>query len=330
MEADSRYPTGIVIDKSSLVDDCGIRYRDFRRSLTPRLGIVWRDLLGGYAVLIATVLGLCWLDGRFPRSFFVIVALGSPLIGYGVAFVNLFLHEAAHYNIARRREWNDRLSNLWVGMLIGQEIKAYRIVHFEHHRKLGQVDDTERNYFDSLGIAFVLESLTGLKAIRGFWLYRQTRAQKIVTSQKSGSEFLSKSRLQLILAIALHFSILCLLMAVGHWPVSLAWALGVLSWYPFWVSVRQCLEHRSQEAERGVDYRKVAHGPYNRLFGDGPLASTLGGAGFNRHLLHHLDPQVPYPRLAELENYLMDTEAAAELDRHRTTYADALRRLWSH
>ena len=74
---------------------------------------------------------------------------------------------------------------------------------------------------------------------------------------------------------------------------------------PFFVSLRQTLEHRDEDAHPGSDYTRVDHGgDANRLFGDGPVANTLGSAGFNRHALHHWEPQVSLHRLRELERYL--------------------------
>ena len=65
----------------------------------------------------------------------------------------------------------------------------------------------------------------------------------------------------------------------------------------------------------------------NRLFGDGPLASTVGSAGFNRHAIHHWEPQLSYTRLADLEAYLLRTDAAPLVRERQTSYADTFLRL---
>jgi fatty acid desaturase len=109
---------------------------------------------------------------------------------------------------------------------------------------------------------------------------------------------------------------------------ALAWIGGVLFVFPFFVSLRQVLEHRAEDADPGVDYTQVNHGPVNRLFGDGPVATTLGGAGFNRHALHHWEPTVSYTRLSEIEDFLMRTDAAALVRSRRTTYSAIFLRLF--
>ena len=92
-------------------------------------------------------------------------------------------------------------------------------------------------------------------------------------------------------------------------------------------SLRTILEHRSEEAEADVDYHHVDHGPTNRLFGTGPIANTVGSAGFNRHAIHHWEPQLSYTRLADLEAYLLRTELAPLVRERQTSYAQTFLRL---
>ena len=107
---------------------------------------------------------------------------------------------------------------------------------------------------------------------------------------------------------------------LAQWVLIGAWVIGVIAWFPFFGVLRQILEHRDEYANPETDYTTAVHGAIHRLFGDGLLASTLGGAGFNRHLLHHWDPQVSYTRLRDLERFLMDTEGAAYLQAQKTSY----------
>lgn len=100
--------------------------------------------------------------------------------------------------------------------------------------------------------------------------------------------------------------------------------------FPFFIGLRQLLEHRDEFAKGDVDYHRTPHGAVNRMFGSGPLASTFGGAGFNRHILHHWEPQLSYTRLKELEAYLMDTDFADILRSRRTTYVSIFVRLFNH
>src|SRR5205085_2950295 len=110
----------------------------------------------GAGVVVTAAVAPAWLR----------VAVGALLLGFGQAFIQLFFHEAAHYNLAPGRERNDRLANLFVGAIHGLEIGAYRLVHFEHHRRLGTAMDSERSYFDPLNMRFLAEALLGVKGLR--------------------------------------------------------------------------------------------------------------------------------------------------------------------
>jgi len=69
-----------------------------------------------------------------------------------------------------------------------------------------------------------------------------------------------------------------------------------------------------------VDYFAVAHGVVNRLFRGWSRREHLRAAEFNRHLLHHWEPQVAYSRLEDLERFLLQTSVSEKLRARQTTY----------
>ncbi|NNL65151.1 MAG: fatty acid desaturase, partial [Myxococcales bacterium] len=171
-----------------------------------------------------------------------------------------------------------------------------------------------------LSAGFVLRSLLGVRLVQtGLRRFRHGAAEAGGPAPELG--FVAAAAL-------LHGGVVLGAIATGRWPLGLAWAAGVLVVLPFLSSVRQTLEHRSESARSDVDYATVDHGETNRLFGDGWLPALVGGAGFNRHLLHHWDPQLSYTRLPELEASLRDTELAERLAAGRTTYAETFSRLF--
>jgi len=306
------------LKRSALYDEAGVSFREFRKTLTPRYTVVWSHLALGYLGLGGVALGIVLtVDLVAP---WVRILGGAVGVGFCLAYIQLFFHEAAHYNVAPGRERNDRLANLWIGAIHGLEIRAYRIVHFEHHRRLGTTMDTERSYFDPLNMRFFAEALVGVKAWKVL-----ARRERVTATNDAQSRSPDAWRQRLYAAI-IHMGIVGGATAMGQYALALAWMLGTLSILPLLVSLRQLLEHRSESAEPTVDYSAQDHGAVNRLFGDGPLASTFGGAGFNRHLLHHWEPQISYTRLRELEAYLRRTGAADELQARQSTYLQAF---WS-
>lgn len=301
------------LKRHALVDDGGRAFREFRAGLTPRFGVVWSHLALGYAALALTVVALVFTAGWAPA--WLRVAAGATLVGFWLAFIHLFIHEAAHYNFAPGRERNDRLANVFIGAILGLEVRAYRLLHFEHHRRLGTTMDTERAYFDPLNARFVAEALLGVKALRVL-----RGRDRLASPARARAE--SPVLRQRIAAAIIHLAIVGAAAWAGEYGLAIAWALGVLSVLPFFASLRQLLEHRSERSEAGADYSTQDHGAVNRLFGDGPLASTLGGAGFNRHLLHHWEPQISYTRLREVEQFLLRTSVADAVRQRQSTYAE--------
>jgi fatty acid desaturase len=300
------------IDRNDLIDSRGRPFKEFKRQLRPRFAIVWRDIALGYLALLVIGMAMVLVDGAFPRVRPLTIAIGALGLGYFIAYLHLFLHEAAHYNIAPDRAWNDRLANLFIGVMAGEDVRAYRPIHFDHHRHLGTPQDTERSYFEALSLRFIVESMTGIRILR-----------VIARRQKQKGQI----TLPVLAGAAAHVAIVVLLILAHQWPVAVAWVLGMGLVHPFLVSVRQLVEHRSFEASSRVDYAQVPHGAVTRTFGGGPVASTLGGAGFNRHFLHHWEPQISYTRFAELEAYVLDSAAAANFRQHSSTYVRTVTRL---
>ena len=305
------------LKRNALVDDGGVSFREFRRGLTPRFGVVWSHVALGYLSLL--IVGVAVVSSAPVVPAWLRVAGGALLFGFGQAFIQLFLHEAAHYNFVPGRERNDRLANVFIGAIHGLEIGAYRLVHFEHHRRLGTMMDSERSYFDPLNVRFFVEALLGVKGLRVLSRRGDIVARSTDPAAPAGK---GPARQQKIAAAVIHLSVVGVAVATRQYALALAWTIGTLSVMPLFVSLRQLLEHRSEEADAHVDYASTDHGAVNRLFGDGPIASTLGGAGFNRHLLHHWEPQISYTRLREVERYLLRTDAADNLRQRKSTYLE--------
>jgi fatty acid desaturase len=312
--------------KATLVDDEGISYRAFRRTLTPRWGLIALHIVCGYVGLIALLAAVVLWAEVAPQGIALTILAGIG-VGFTLEYLSNFFHEAAHYNLMPRRRWNDRAANILIAWMFGTSIQPYRQVHWGHHRYLGTTMDTETSYFDPLGVRYLLAGLTGLKAVRTLRRWREVdrRVQRRGQAQGRGLG----SRLWWIgVAVGTDLGVAAVLWLALDAPLAAAaWLWGVLFVFPCFGSLRQLLEHRADDAHPDIDYTQVDHGAVNRLFGDGPLASTFGSAGFNRHALHHWEPQLSYTRLAELEEYLLRTPLAPVIRERQTTYAETVLRL---
>jgi fatty acid desaturase len=312
--------------KSTLVDSDGVPYREFRRGLTPRWWRVALDLTLAYAVLIATVAVLVVWDPGMPIAIAATIG-GALVIGYTVHFINCFFHEASHYNVIPGRRRNDLVVNALMGWLFASSVALYRPIHFQHHRALGSTMDPENTYFDPLRVRFLAEALLGVKLLRSMRENREAEAALEDSGRRSGAAAEGSRLLWTGIAGAVNLAIVAGLIALGSLPAAIAWVGGMLMVFPFMASLRTVLEHRAEDADPRVDYSKVDQGPVNRLFGSGPLASTMGSAGFNRHAIHHWEPQVSYTRLKDIEAYLLRTDVAPLIRERQTTYTGTFLRL---
>jgi fatty acid desaturase len=305
--------------RDQIINSRGVSYTEFKKTLTPKYAMAWRDICLGYLALILTGYGAVCMDRYYPSSWMPLtIIICAMLFGYIHQYIQLFLHEAAHYNLAKDRKKNDKLANIFIGSIVGQDIKMYRPIHLMHHRHLGTTEDTEHSYFDALTLKFIIESLTGIRVIKVL-----THREKTLQARPTpGGDEPKKSTfgMQFILGALINGTIVVGAALLGWWSLAISWSIGFLIVFPFFGSVRQLLEHRSEAAQNSVDYSKTAHGQTNRMFGTGIIASTLGAAGFNRHLLHHWEMQLSYTILRDVEEFLMDTQAAPILEKSRTGY----------
>jgi fatty acid desaturase len=300
---------------AELTDSSGLRFRDLRKALTPRYGRLWVQI--GLGHLALCLLLIAAVQAQSLPAQIAAAILGAMAVGYAMAYVQLFFHEAAHFLLAPTRGLNDALANAFIGVWIGQDIKRYRRIHFAHHRDLGTAEDTERTYFDALTLRFMLESLLGIRTLKVLALRRRVLATAAAENAQQDPQ--PGSRWPLIVGLALHGCIVLGLVAYGRWGAAVAWVAGIGTVYPFLAALRQLLEHREVAGPAGPTPYAATH----RLLGTGLFAATFGSAGFNRHLLHHMEPQISCTRLGELESYLMRTSRASWIDEHRMSYGDA-------
>ena len=302
-------------DLRGLSSSDGRSWSDFRRTLDAHYSWIWLDIAGRYACMFGLLVISCGVTSIWGNSVGLILApVFAVGIGFWFATLVLFMHEAAHYNLAADKGRNDRLANGLVCLLIGDDIRHYRALHWKHHLKLGEVDDSEVSYHYAPDWRFALQTIVGVHAWRVFWNHR---ARGLGPDAREDH---SRDRFALARGIGFHAAILLLLIWSGFWASAVAWVLGVGVVFPYLSALRQQLEHRSLEAGARDDFSRTRHGAINRMFARTTGARAFGSAGFWRHLLHHWDPTVSYTRYDDLENFLMDTRLAAEIDKSRTSY----------
>jgi fatty acid desaturase len=303
---------GIAFNEVS--DSKGTIYSSYRKTLKANFTIVWRDITIGYFLLVATVVFYFILEKSFGISWLTIISLPfvAFIAAFWLAFIQLFVHEAAHYNIHPNKKTNDLLANIFLCVILGVNIKSYRLTHSKHHVKLGQTEDTEHSYFNKLTPLFVLKMLTGIHVLD---VLKSRNKLNNAQTEKS----LSQSKSALLLGALLNFSFLLVLVIFGYFLTAALWIATVIVFYPFFATIRQLLEHRGEEYNSDINFKEINHGKNSRLFKSNLFSYFMGGAGFDRHLLHHWDPEISYTRLKDVERFLSDTEKCGPIVKEAQT-----------
>ena len=300
----------------SVVDNNNINYKEFRKQLTPKYWKVWIDILIGYILLITTFVIFITIEIRVNNLLLLVIlgVLFGFIAAFWLAYIQLFIHEAAHYNIHSNKKTNDLLANIFIGAIVGVNIKPYRKTHWKHHVSLGQTDDTEHSYFEALSLTYIFKMLTGLHVMAVL----KTR-HKIENAQTK--ETIRQQKQALVIGLLINLIILSCLVFTGYYATAIVWVITVVIFYPFFATLRQLLEHRDENHKSTTNFFEVNHGKVNRLFKNSIFSHFFGGAGFNRHLIHHWDPQISYTRLKEVEQFLESTETCSRyIKSSKTTY----------
>jgi fatty acid desaturase len=253
-------------------------------------------------VLIA-VLPLGVHDGLLVATFAVLMN----------GMLNL-MHAAAHHHV-----FLDRGANMWLGKsvlgpMFFANFDSYRRRHWEHHKHLGDPEDTKDAYLvDIRGprlFVYLVRCLTGVEALRKFtsqfqgtvaanddqadgpWLLRLAIFQSGVIAVLFMAAFLARRNLSE-----------AVWMAAGTYVFG--YVYGVMSITIFVATLRAIAEHQR------TSFDIVAAGRASlRNFRCSWLSRLVFGSyGFGEHLTHHEYPAIPYYRLPAATSELAAIDA---------------------
>jgi fatty acid desaturase len=231
-------------------DTSGGMLVDFLKTLQPDYSVVYRDIAFGYAALIVSVAAAV-LAERAGAPFWLVTPLAALSIGYWIAYLMLFLHEGAHWNLAADPRVSDRICNGLVSWWAGLEVSKYRPIHFQHHRALGTTEDSEFSYFFPLNLVFITKGLLGIRAVEVL-LARERMTKSQDKKAEAGVGSVPPERKHAVIGALFHLTCIGALALSGNWASAAAWAMGVGAVFPFFGALRQLLEHRAEDARANV------------------------------------------------------------------------------
>ena len=310
------------ISKLEAIRSDGLNYIDFRKTLQPKYYIVWRDITLGYIVIFFFMALSFLLESSLGNSFWMAIPVFGFVIGYFIAYLQLFCHEAIHCNIFPEKKKNDILANVFLFSIFGRDVKSCRRKHWRHHHFFGTTKDPENDYFYPLSTKLVLHYLSGIHFFQDILIGRLKQLFGVNSNERTGTNYF-----MLFAGVLINLMVILLCLKFSHWQTGLVWLLSMVVFYPLISSVRQILEHRDKWADSKIDYSTIDHGKVARTFGKGFFSNTFGGAGFNRKLLHHWDPEISYTNFDEMEEFLSDCHKCwARIYSSKTNYFDTY--LW--
>lgn len=310
------------LDFITVKNEAGVSYAEFRKKLKADFLLTWRQIVAGIIFLVLLFISPFLLPPRHSAWIWAGIIPISVLAGFTIAYLQLFVHEASHYHLLPNRKLNDRIANLLLCSWVGIDIEVYRKIHWKHHLGLSTPMDSENSYFQPLTPRFLFESFTGIHLFR--ILRGRNQAQLLTKAQQR------RSWRMLVVGLILNLIILFVFVFNNQWPLAVAWILSMLIFFPFFAGIRQLLEHRDESAGSDPAYYQTQRPKISRLFTESWASGLFGAAGFNRHLIHHWDPDLPFTALKKAEKFLSGCDQTREIiQASKTSYTKTFRKLFT-
>ncbi|HET6767727.1 MAG TPA: fatty acid desaturase [Chitinophagaceae bacterium] len=306
---------------NDVINTEGLSYSEFRQTLKPAYFRTWLHITAGFLCLAALVVTFIIIENTIPGWYWLTIPIFSVLAGFTIAFINLFIHEAGHYYLHSNKKTNDLLANIFLCSWTGLHIKVYRKIHWLHHQHLATSTDPENSYFNVLSGKFILETFSGIHVLR---IMLNKNNNQLLEKELKG-----KSVQMLFAGLIINSAFLFAAFWFRNYQLAIVWTLAMLVFFPFFATIRQLLEHRDELANSDNTFYHSPKRKISRLFTDSILSNLLGPAGFNKHMIHHWDPVLPFTALGKAEVFLSGCEKTKEIiQRSRTTYPAAFKQLW--
>lgn len=309
------------IPYEEVINDRGKSYAEFRNTLHTNFKTPWVHIFSAILTIFCLILIENFLVQLFfPLRWAFIIVFSIPT-GFFISYLNLFIHEAGHFYLHPNKKKNDLLANIFLCSWMGIEIKVYRKMHWQHHLHLASSSDMENSYFNPLTSRLLLETLTG------FYLFK-TLIKKKEKLQLSKS-LMTRAKNMLVVGMALNILLIFLALNSDRWWLAITWIMAMIIFFPFFFTIRQVIEHRDELAKDDFFFYNNPRARISRIFSGSLFSRLFGPAGFNKHMIHHWDPNVPFSALADIETFLLECKRTeAIIKSSRTTYFSAFRKLF--
>ena len=310
---------------SNIRNSNSIDYISFKKELSIKSYVILINIILPWVMICANVFLISQIQNLYLNL--LMIPISAFWMAFWVRAYLLHFHEIAHFNIHKNKKVNDIIGNVFFTPFFGMWIKQYRKHHWKHHNHLGTHADTEVSYHNPINLGEIISGLTGIYILKILFKYFLYFSKKNEESNYLKNIFLFISSVSLMIVTQIIISFI--LYNFFSIFLSISWLLGFFIFSPFLEKIRQTCEHRSFDSSKDIDYTKIEHGPVTRLFGDDFFSKYFGAAGFNKHLLHHIDPEVSYTRFKELEDFLVKSDLSNLILSNRSSYLKTFKSLYN-
>jgi fatty acid desaturase len=276
-----------------------------------------------------TIIGLTmYVCNRWPYWWLYLPAVF--IIGTRQHALGIMAHEGTHYNVARKKFWNDLLANWLAAYALTYPVEGYRTNHLIHHRLLDTPQDPERAAIDNYPKDWTYPMprrrffMILVRDIVGIYQIQTSKLYKYIWVLPGG-------RLPHILLVCLFHTIaITAAVLTGHlWTYVLLWLVPLFTVAILCFRLRTAAEHSGlrQSEKRYVrpDVDTVA--TTRTTIGCPIMRFFLAPYNMSFHIEHHLYPSVPVFRLRALHKRLMRNPEFAYRARVTGSYRGLLREL---
>ena len=293
--------------------------RDEIKQLTARSDAYGAWAVGStWAVIGLTFALLAYAQSHLPLwAFIAALVVGMAVIAGRQLCLAILQHDAAHGTLFKSKWGNDVLSDWLCARPVWNELHKYRPYHLVHHAKTSTEDDpdlslvagfptTRRSLLRKL--ARDTFGITGFKFVLGRVLMdaeviKWTVANDVQPLPQDGRKWWSYPQAFLRNAAGMLITngiLFAALAATGNAWLYGVWVLAYITPFPLFIRIRSMAEHACLGSSRNTlrNTRTTRAGFVARAF--------VAPIRVNYHIEHHLMASVPYFRLPQMHQMLLE------------------------